>query len=157
MKNLLRTACFLLLACMGATTSPAQKVSAADMNLAAIGGINRAMDASAAAWNRGDIRSFMDCYDNSPETTFVGKKVEHGWQQVLDNYLKNYDTPARMGHLDFSETQTRLLDEDTAVMTGRFKLTRSAAGGGVATGIFSLVWRKTPQGWKIVLDHTGGD
>jgi ketosteroid isomerase-like protein len=37
---------------------------------------------------------------------------------------------------------------------GKFFLTRSAAGGGDATGQFTLVLRKTKQGWKIVHDHT---
>ena len=28
------------------------------------------------------------------------------------------------------------------------------AGGGNADGIFSLVLKKDPQGWKIILDHS---
>jgi ketosteroid isomerase-like protein len=42
-----------------------------------------------------------------------------------------------------------------AVVTGNFHLDRTQKG--VATkddGIFSLVWHKGPQGWKILLDHT---
>jgi len=127
---------------------------------AATGSITRAMDASAAAWNRGDIRGFMDCYDRSPETTFVGKSVTHGWQQVLDHYLALYNTPGKMGHLDFSDLQVRVLDGQTAVATGRFHLTRSAAdaaGAGSDSGIFSLVFCKTVAGWKIVLDHTAAE
>jgi ketosteroid isomerase-like protein len=31
---------------------------------------------------------------------------------------------------------------------------RSAEGGGDASGKFTLVLRKTAQGWKIILDHT---
>jgi ketosteroid isomerase-like protein len=50
-----------------------------------------------------------------------------------------------------------VLDERTAVATGRFKLTRTAAGGGDASGIYSLVFLKTAQGWKITLDHTVSD
>jgi ketosteroid isomerase-like protein len=41
-----------------------------------------------------------------------------------------------------------------AVVTGHFHLTRSAAGGGDASGVFSLVFEKKPTGWKIILDHT---
>jgi len=129
----------------------------AESKAAATAAITRAMDDSAAAWNRGDIRAFMDCYDNSPETTFVGKTVTHGWQQVMDHYLTKYTTPEQMGHLDFSDLQVRVLDRKTAAVTGRFKLTRSAAGGGDASGIYSLVFLKTTRGWKIVLDHTAGD
>jgi ketosteroid isomerase-like protein len=75
----------------------------------------------------------------------------------LDHYLKVYDTPDKMGRLEFSDLQVRVLEEQIAVVTGRFKLTRSAAAGGDASGIFSLVWKKTAQGWKIVLDHSASD
>jgi uncharacterized protein (TIGR02246 family) len=129
-----------------------------DIVASATGSITRAMDASANAWNKGDIRSFMDCYDKSPETTFVGKTVTHGWQQVLDHYLKTYDTADKMGHLDYSDLQVRVLDEQTAVATGHFHLTRPATkNAGSDSGIFSLVFVKTAQGWKIVLDHTSAD
>ena len=42
-----------------------------------------------------------------------------------------------------------------AVVTGTFHLERTAKGEAKKDdGIFSLVWRKGPQGWKILLDHT---
>jgi uncharacterized protein (TIGR02246 family) len=154
MKRFALHACLgLALAVLATCPQPAQ----AENNATAVTAITRAMDDSAAAWNRGDLRAFMDCYDNSPQTTFVGKSVTHGWQQVMDNYLKNYNTPEKMGHLDFSDLQVRVLDGKTAAVTGRFKLTRTAAGGGDASGIYSLVFLKTAQGWKIVLDHSVSD
>jgi ketosteroid isomerase-like protein len=154
MKTLFRLGFLVLLLSSVHPAIQAQKVSHNDQDVAAI---TRAMDKSASDWNKGDIRGFMDCYVNSPDTTFVGKTVTHGWQQVLDRYLKNYGTPETMGHLDFSDLQVRVLDERTAVATGRFKLTRTAAGGGDASGIYSLVFLKTAQGWKITLDHTVSD
>jgi ketosteroid isomerase-like protein len=40
-------------------------------------------------------------------------------------------------------------------VTGNFHLERKQQGPGTKDdGIFSLVWRKGSQGWKIVLDHT---
>lgn len=147
-----------------ASFSPAQKSAAgappalsADVIANAAGSITRAMNDSANAWNRGDIRAFMDCYVNSPDTTFVGKAVTHGWQQVMDNYRKNYNTPEKMGRLAFSDVEVRVLDAQTAVVTGRFHLARTAAGGGDASGIYSLVFIKTPQAWKITLDHSVSD
>jgi ketosteroid isomerase-like protein len=47
-----------------------------------------------------------------------------------------------------------MLGPEYAIATGRYHLARSAAGGGDATGIFSLVWQKSADGWKIILDHT---
>jgi ketosteroid isomerase-like protein len=143
----------------GLLASPAfpQSATAPAPHAVATAAITRAMDDSAAAWNLGDLRTFMDCYENSPETTFVGKTVTHGWQQVMDRYLKNYNTPEKMGHLDYSELQIRVLDSQTAAVTGRYKLTRTAAGGGDASGVFSLVFFHTAKGWKIVLDHSVSD
>jgi ketosteroid isomerase-like protein len=46
------------------------------------------------------------------------------------------------------------LGANYAVVTGKFHLARTVAGGGDAQGIFSLVWEKTAEGWKIILDHT---
>jgi ketosteroid isomerase-like protein len=56
--------------------------------------------------------------------------------------------------LEFSDLEVRSLDPGYAIATGKFHLARSAAGGGDATGIFSLVWEHTHSGWKIILDHT---
>ena len=112
----------------------------------------------AAAWNRGDVVTFMHGYADSPRTTFIGKSVEHGYQMILARYQRNYASRDAMGQLDFSDIDVRLLGADDnptyAVVTGHFHLARSQAGGGDASGIFSLVFEKEPTGWKIILDHT---
>lgn len=132
--------------CLGFGAVTARADAAAD--------VKQVLTEQTAAWNRGDVKAFMAGYDNSPETTFVGKKVTHGWQQVMDNYLQGYSSPEKMGKLEFSDLDVRVLDEATAVVTGRFHLTRTADGGGDAGGVYSLVFRKSASGWKIVLDHT---
>lgn len=116
--------------------------------------IRQVMADQVAAWNRGDIDSFMRGYQNSPDTTFIGKTVQHGWRNMLERYKRSYATKDAMGALDFSDLTVRMLGADYAVVTGRFHLARTAAGGGDASGIFSLVWEKSADGWKIILDHT---
>ena len=65
-----------------------------------------------------------------------------------------------MGKLTFSNVEVRLLPAscgaaEYAVVTGNFHLDRAAHGEAKKDdGVFSLVWHKGPQGWKIVLDHT---
>jgi ketosteroid isomerase-like protein len=117
-------------------------------------GIRKVLDAQVEAWNRGDISTFMQGYNNSPSTTFVGKTVEHGYAGVLARYQKAFGTKEKMGTLNFSDLEITPLDPQIAVATGRFHLARTPAGGGDAQGIFSLVFRRTAAGWKIVLDHT---
>jgi ketosteroid isomerase-like protein len=123
--------------------------------------IRAVMDAQVAAWNRADVPGFMAGYEDSPETTFVGAStVKKGFTPILERYKQNYSTREQMGTLTFSDLDIRLLPGasgtvEFAVVTGRFHLERSAKGAATKDdGIFSLVWRKGPAGWKIVLDHT---
>jgi len=106
------------------------------------------------AWNHGDIEAFATGYKNSPDTLFVGRQVSHGYDQMLSDYKHNYPTKEAMGALSFSELEPHVLDERYAIVVGHYKLERSKKAGGNAEGIFSLVFEKTKDGWKIVLDHT---
>lgn len=116
--------------------------------------IQQVLADQVSAWNRGDIAAFMQGYKDSPETTFIGKTIRQGWQQVMDRYKASYSTKDAMGTLEFSDLKVRMLGSDYAVATGKYHLTRTATGGGDASGIFSLVWQKSADGWKIILDHT---
>jgi ketosteroid isomerase-like protein len=122
--------------------------------------IRAAMAAQAAAWNHADIPAFMQSYEDSPETTFIGAKLRKGYGPILERYKQSYTTPEQMGMLTFSDLDVRLLPSacgkvEFAVVTGVFHLERTAKGEAKKDdGIFSLVWRKGPQGWKILLDHT---
>jgi len=113
--------------------------------------IRAVLDAQRDAWNRGDVEAYMDGYARS-DTVFVsGDSVERGWQMVLDRYKRNYSSREKMGVLTFSDLETTLLCNDAAVVIGRWHLKRA---NDEPHGRFSLVFRKTKQGWKIVQDHT---
>ncbi len=116
--------------------------------------IRNVLDAQVAAWNRGDITSFMQGYKDSPATTFVGKTVRHGYATILDRYRTMYGGKEKMGELSFTDLEITPLDAHIAAVTGHYHLTRSATAGGDAQGLFSLVFEKTGSGWKIILDHT---
>jgi ketosteroid isomerase-like protein len=122
--------------------------------------IRAAIAAQAGAWNRADIPAFMQVYEDSPETAFIGATLHKGYGPILERYSKAYSNAAQMGVLTFSNVEVRLLSSscgmiEFAVVTGNFHLERTAKGEAKKDdGIFSLVWRKGPQGWKIVLDHT---
>jgi ketosteroid isomerase-like protein len=122
--------------------------------------IRAAMKAQAEAWNRADIPAFMQEYEDSPDTTFIGLTLRKGYQPILKRYQENYTTREQMGVLTFNDLDVRLLPSgcgkaEIALVTGKFHLERAAKSEAKKDdGIFSLVWRKGPQGWKIVLDHT---
>lgn len=110
---------------------------------------------SETAWNRGDLVAFAAYYEDSPETTFIGREVVRGGTKaILDRYRRAYPTPEAMGTLTFSEIEVRSLAGGIALATGKFALKRTAAGGGDASGRFTLILRQTPSGWKIIHDHT---
>jgi ketosteroid isomerase-like protein len=114
--------------------------------------IRAVMAAQVAAWNRGDIDAFMDGYARSETTEFVsGDKLTRGWQVVRDRYRKKYDTREKMGRLTFSEIRVTPLSADATVVLGRWQLVRQKDK---PHGIFTLLFRRTPAGWRIVHDHT---
>ncbi|HET7107593.1 MAG TPA: DUF4440 domain-containing protein [Candidatus Acidoferrum sp.] len=103
-------------------------------------------------WNKGDIRGFMAGYWNSSELTFAGTRgFTRGWQPVLARYEKSYADKAAMGTLDFQELELRSLGPDAALVLGKWHLQRQAGDIG---GIFTLVFQRFPEGWRIIHDHT---
>jgi uncharacterized protein (TIGR02246 family) len=109
---------------------------------------------SAADWNTGSLEAYMDCYEKSPETTFVGTAVTRGTGDVLARYRKAYPSRERMGHLTFTELAARPLSADIAIVTGRYTLERPAENGGKRSGLFTVVMRKGDRGWRIIHDHS---
>ncbi len=109
---------------------------------------------SADDWNRGNIEAFVDSYERSPETAFVGTTVSRGTEKILERYRRSFPDRAHMGKLTFSELHARSLTPELAIVTGRFTLDRTAEGGGGSTGLFTLVLRKGDAGWRIIHDHT---
>ena len=114
--------------------------------------IRAVLDAQAEAWNRADIIAFMQGYWKSDKTEFVGSNgILRGWQAVLDRYRKAYPDGRAMGHLTFSGLEITELSPTAALILGEWKLDREADHPG---GVFTLVFRKFPEGWRIINDHT---
>jgi len=122
--------------------------------------IRDAIGAQSDAWNRGDIPGFMQPYEDSADTTFMGKSsLNKGKKEIQNRYALAYDSPAKMGRLTFSDIEVHVLpttcgESEYAFVTGKFHLDRPVVEGQNNDGIFSLIFRKTSKGWKIILDHT---
>ena len=116
--------------------------------------IRAVMEKSALDWNKGDLEAFATSYKNSPDTLFIGNRVSRGYAGMLESYRKSYPTPEARGTLTFSNLEVHPLDARFAAVVGNCHLERTAAGGGNANCIFSLIFEKTSAGWKIVLDHS---
>lgn len=119
--------------------------------------ITQVLEEQTSAWNRQDLEGFMAGYWNSPELTFFsGAHESKGWQAALDRYKKSYQGAGHeMGKLEFSNLRIEMLGAEAAFVRGEFHLTMS--DGKTPHGLFTLIFRKFPEGWKIVHDHSAGE
>ncbi len=145
---------FLLLAsaallATGASVRPAQQDQWAPAADSAVRGLLRDQ---AAAWNRGDVDGFLAGYRNSGQTIFAGSQgIIRGWEQLRQRYHTYYPDRQAMGTLTFSSVEVTFLCPDAALAVGNWHLDRDA---GPVGGVFSLVLRQYPEGWRIIADHT---
>ncbi len=116
--------------------------------------VTRVLNAQVQAWNNGDLESFMQGYWRSPELTFFsGGQVSQGWEEALDRYRKRYQGEGRqMGKLEFANLSVLPLSATAALVRGEWHLT--TPDGKNPHGLFTLIFRKFPEGWKIIHDHT---
>ena len=114
--------------------------------------IQSVLTAQQDAWNRGDIDAFMNGYARSASTVFVSQdEVSRGWETVRDRYRVKYSDRTKMGTLSFSEIEVTMLSPDAAVVLGRWRLKRASDQ---PHGRFTLIFKRLPEGWRIVHDHT---
>jgi len=114
--------------------------------------IQSVLSAQQDAWNRGDIDGFMNGYARSASTVFVSEdEVRRGWETVRDRYRVKYSDRAKMGALSFSDIEVTMLSPDAAAVLGRWRLKRA---NDEPHGRFTLIFKRLPEGWRIVHDHT---
>jgi ketosteroid isomerase-like protein len=119
---------------------------------AAKNAIRAVLDQQVKDWNDGNVEEFMRGYQQADTTRFAsGANIAQGWKTVLERYKKTYPDKAAMGHLRFSDIDITVAANDAALVFGRWHLDRAKDE---LNGLFTLFFRKTPEGWRIVHDHT---
>ena len=110
------------------------------------------MKAQEEAWNRGDLKGFMNGYWESDSLRFIGKSgITRGWAQTLANYERGYPDRAAMGKLTFTILIVEKLGPKSTGVTGKWHLQREKDA---PEGYFSLIWKKIGGRWVIVADHS---
>jgi ketosteroid isomerase-like protein len=120
--------------------------------------IEAACRASVEAWNRGDVEGFLAAsYWKSNELTFFsGGDVTRGFEPVLARYMKRYKSEGtEMGKLAFTHLEVLTLSEDAAIARGRWDLDFEKQPD--VGGLFTVVFEKKHEGWRIVHDHSSAD
>jgi ketosteroid isomerase-like protein len=119
--------------------------------------VRAVLNQQVADWNKGDLDGFLTGYWNSPKVVFMsGGQRFDGYEAMRDRYRRRYKAEGKaMGQLAFSELEIEALGPNSMFARGRFNLTM--LDGTKPTGLFTLIVRKFPDGWKIVHDHTSAD
>ncbi|HEY1938159.1 MAG TPA: nuclear transport factor 2 family protein [Candidatus Angelobacter sp.] len=125
-------------------------------------GIKHVLLSQVAAWNHGNLEGFMQGYWHSPDLTFFsGATVTRGWEPTLARYRQRYQAEGKeMGKLEFQDLNIDLLSRRSAVVTGKWQLTMPGGktpDGKLPHGLFTLIFKRLPGGWKIVHDHTSSE
>jgi ketosteroid isomerase-like protein len=146
--------CILVILPLFATIASSQEPSPNDRPNDSKAAVEQVLRMQQAAWNHHDLDGFMAGYWKSADLTFFsGAKQTSGWQGTLDRYRAKYSGPGNeMGKLEFSDLRIEILGPNAAFVRGAWHLTMS--DGKTPHGIFTLVFRRFADGWKIVHDHT---
>ena len=114
--------------------------------------VYREFKASEKAWNDGSIERFMNSYLHSDTLRFAGNdSANYGWETVFERYKTRYPDRAAMGQLTFSDVDITVISVDAALLFGRWRLDRVEDQ---PSGVYTLLFRKTKDGWRIVHDHS---
>lgn len=108
--------------------------------------------ASTEAWNRGDLKGHLAIYVDS--VTFMTRNGPRpGVAAIEESFTRTYFKDGMpKQQLRFEQVSLRPLGRDAALETARFIL--SGGGEPDQTGWFTLVWMRTPNGWRAVHDHS---
>lgn len=121
---------------------------------AAKAAITKVLDDQTAAWNRGDLDTFLEGYWKSPKVVFQsGGTRFDGFDAMRDRYRKRYQSDGKaMGRVSFSDVEIEPIGPESAFVRGRYELTMP--DGTRPSGLFTLIFRRFDNGWKITHDHT---
>ena len=114
--------------------------------------IRQSLAASVDAFNRGDLPGHLAIYDESVQ--FMTKDGPRpGIAPIEKAFREHYFQNGKpIQQLRFEQLAVRWLNDGAAIATARWAL----AGGGKPeqSGWFTLVWLRTPAGWRAVHDHS---
>ncbi|HEX3024135.1 MAG TPA: nuclear transport factor 2 family protein [Chitinophagaceae bacterium] len=114
--------------------------------------IRKILENQNAAWNKGNLDSFMIGYWQNDSLMFIGKNgPTYGYNKTLANYKKSYPDTAHMGTFTSTIISIKKLSTNYYFVIGKWFLKRSVGDAG---GVYTLLFKKINGEWKIVVDHS---
>jgi ketosteroid isomerase-like protein len=118
----------------------------------AVAEVRAVLERQVIDWNQGNVAAFLTAYAHEPTTRFAsGGDVTLGFEPVRARYERRYSDPAKMGRLGFHDVEVQVVGPDAALVFGRWELQDLPD---VPHGLFTLLFRRQADGWRIVHDHT---
>lgn len=104
-----------------------------------------------AAWNAGDLDSYLMCYVPSEQTRYIsGGHMLLGFDQIAESYKMRFVTGQGMGQLELLDLQPQIITLTDALVFGEWNLRRV---DGEYHGVFHVHLKKIGDDWLIVTDH----
>jgi uncharacterized protein (TIGR02246 family) len=114
--------------------------------------IKAIFDTTAAGWNRGELAVYLSAYVDTA-TTMGSSGLVRGVRGIEEQMRAGFWRTGRpLQSLSYDHLEIRPIGPDQAIATGQYILT--GAGRPDRTGWFSTIWVRTPQGWRMVHDHS---
>ncbi|MDP9203207.1 MAG: nuclear transport factor 2 family protein [Gemmatimonadota bacterium] len=114
--------------------------------------IKATLDTTAAGWNRGELPVYLSAYVDSA-TAMGGTGLVRGVNGIEGQMRAGYWRTGRpLQNLTYDHLEIRPIGPNQAIVTGQYILT--GAGRPNRTGWFTTIWIRTPQGWRMVHDHS---
>jgi uncharacterized protein (TIGR02246 family) len=114
--------------------------------------VRRKLQSTADAWNRADLAGHVGTYADSA-AFMTGRGPMIGRDKIETSLRRGFWRDGKpVQTLRYEHVHVRALGRDHALVTGRFVLTGGSRED--ASGWFSLVWERGPQGWQEIHDHS---
>jgi ketosteroid isomerase-like protein len=114
--------------------------------------VRRILENQTYWWNKGNLDEFVNGYWRNDSLMFIGKSgITYGFQDMLNNYKKNYSDSVKMGKLSFDIINIKYMSPEYYFVVGKWFLRRTV---GNLSGHFTLLFRKIKGNWYIIADHS---
>jgi uncharacterized protein (TIGR02246 family) len=114
--------------------------------------VRRKLQSTADAWNRADLAGHVAPYADSA-AFMTGRGPMIGRDKIEASLRRGFWRDGKpLQTLRYEHVSVRALGPNYALVAGRFVLT--GGGRADASGWFTLVWERGPQGWREIHDHS---
>lgn len=104
-------------------------------------------------WNNGDLDKYMSYYVNNDKITFQSATQRfYGFETIRSLFVNTFKNEDARGTLSFSEQEVTVFSKEHAMVIGKFTVVFK--NNTSREGYYTVIVRKSKDGWKIIHDHS---